>query len=119
MFVVALAVRPTTSWLRTYLANRGLVPVKGRVVFKGQPLQAKVIMVPTKAGGKPIEGLTNAVGEYEMEPLATPGDYAVSITEVGAAKRGLPLQFGSGPLSGLTVSVSAGAQNHFDFDLSD
>jgi hypothetical protein len=95
VFVIALVAWPTTSWLRSYLANRGLVPVKGRVTYRGQPLQdAKVLMVPMKAGGRPIEVVTNGVGE--MESLAMPGDYTVGITENGPAKRGL----------GVFVSVS-------------
>lgn len=38
IFVIALIAWPTSSWMRTYLANRGLVRVAGRVTFKGQPL---------------------------------------------------------------------------------
>jgi hypothetical protein len=32
--VIAVIAWPTSSWLRAYLDNRGLVPVKGCVVFK-------------------------------------------------------------------------------------
>ncbi|MGH7140708.1 MAG: hypothetical protein ACREHD_33670 [Pirellulales bacterium] len=120
VFFIALIAWPTSVWLRTYLANRGLVPVKGCVVFKGQPLQdAKVVMNPLKPGRKALQGVTNARGDYETDTLASPGEYAVSIAELGPTKRGLPLKYGDASMSGLTISVSAGGQNQFDFALSD
>lgn len=119
VFVIALVAWPTSTWLRTYLANRGLVPVTGRVTFKGQPLQdAKVVMVP-RGGGKPVEGVTDATGAYELGRPAKPGDYAVGITENGRVKRGLSPKFADGSMSGLPVCVRDSGMNTFDFDLSD
>ena len=119
VFVIALVTWPSSIWLRSYLANRGLVPVKGRVIFKGQPLQdAQVVMAPVKAGGKPVQGLTNARGEYEMEAPLLPGQYTVSITEMGATKRLLSLKYANAS-SGLTIMVSAEGSIQFDFELSD
>lgn len=118
VFVAAVVTWPTSSWLRTYLANRGLVPVTGRVIFKGQPLLAKVVLTPM-SGGVPSEGLTKADGAFELESFVRPGEYTVGIVEVGAAKRGFPRSFADGSMSGLMVSVSARGPNHFQFELSD
>ncbi|HEV3342852.1 MAG TPA: hypothetical protein VG125_20940 [Pirellulales bacterium] len=118
VFAIALAVWPSSIWLRTYLANRGLVPVKGRVTFKGQPLQdAQVILVPAASEAKPVQGVTNAMGVYEMETLATPGDYAVTI--MGPASRPVPSKYTSAAKSGIVVTVIATGENHLDFELTD
>ena len=77
---------------------------------------AKVVMVP-KDGGKAVEGVTSAVGDYETETLVKPGDYSVGFTHVGTDKRWLALNFADVSMSGLTVSPSR--QNRFDFELSD
>lgn len=118
VFVLALVAWPTSSWLRAYLANRGLVQVTGRVIFKGQPLLAKVIFTPA-AGGAPSQGVTKANGTYELEKFVRPGEYTVAITEVGAAKRGLPRKFADGFTSGLRVHASESGSNNFVFELSD
>lgn len=116
VFVLALVTWPTSRWLRTYLANRGLVPVTGRVIYRGQPLLAKVVLTPV-AGGVTSQGMTKADGTYELESFVRPGDYAVGITEAGTAQRGLPRKFADGSTSGLMVSVSERGSNHFRFDL--
>ncbi|HQU45560.1 MAG: hypothetical protein B7Z73_09225 [Planctomycetia bacterium 21-64-5] len=117
VFIIALVARPTSIWVRNYLANRGLVPVKGIVTFKGQPLKdALVVMVPA-TGGKPVQGVTNASGDYEIETLVMPGAYKVSITQAGPGNR-VPPKYASASMSGLTINVSASGQNHFPFDLS-
>lgn len=118
VFVLALIAWPSTRWLRTYLANRGLVPVTGRVTFKGQPLFAKVVMTP-KDGGKTAEGVTIADGTYELDRPIRPGDYMVGISENGALTRGLSPKFADGSMSGLTISVHDGGLQTFDFDLGD
>lgn len=118
IFVLAVVTWPTSSWLRNYLANRGLVQVTGRVIFKGQPLLAKVIFRPT-AGGAPSPGVTKADGSYELERFVRPGEYTVAITEVGAAKRGLPRKFADGSMSGLRVHASESGPNNFQFELGD
>ncbi|HVX09797.1 MAG TPA: carboxypeptidase-like regulatory domain-containing protein [Pirellulales bacterium] len=120
VFVIALVTWPSSVWIRHYLANRGLVPVKGSVVFKGQPLKdAQVVLIPAQAGGKPLQGRTDARGDYEMDRLVAPGEYTVTITEVGSAKRGLSPKYASATMSGLTVFVAAKGPNHFVFQLTD
>jgi len=117
VFAIALAAWPSSIWLRTYLANRGLVPVKGRVTFKGAPLDnAKVILMPVKSGAKPVQGVTKADGTYEMETLAAPGEYGVAIE---AGTRGVPPKYSSATTSALVVAVSATGQNDLAFDLAD
>lgn len=117
IFALALVAWPTMSWLRIYLANRGLVPVKGRVTFKGQPVLAKVLFSPA-VGGTPVQGVTNAVGDYDLESLVRPGQYAVGITQ-GTGSWRLPPKYGDSSTSGLTVIVPESGDSHFAFDLRD
>jgi hypothetical protein len=118
IFVIALVAWPCSVWLRTYLANRGLVAVKGLVTFKGQPLLgAKVILVPATVAAKPVQGVTNISGVFQTETLARPGDYGVVI--VGPASRSVPAKYTNAATSGMVVTVSATGQNDLAFNLID
>lgn len=120
IFVIALISWPASRWLRTYLANRGLVPVMGRVTFKGQPLaNAKVVLVPRAPGKKPAQGVTDAAGFYRTETLVKPGEYTVGITELGVGGGRVPSKYADGSMSGLTVSINDNGENHLAFDLRD
>lgn len=120
VFLIALAAWPTTRWLRTYIANRGLAVVKGSVTLKGKPLDnAKIIWFPWK-GGKPAEAVTNAAGIYELDPPIKPGQYAIGITDAVGEGR-IPPKYADGSTSGITVYVQEGAGigNYTAIDLRD
>jgi mannose-6-phosphate isomerase-like protein (cupin superfamily) len=87
------------------------VPIKGRVLFDGQPLAgASVTFMPEK--GRPATGVTNAKGEYELTTFAKgdgapPGVYKVSI-KAQAAGQAAPGATAKGPPTGARPAIPAG-----------
>ncbi|HEV3021136.1 MAG TPA: hypothetical protein VGX76_01665 [Pirellulales bacterium] len=119
--LLVLVAGPTASVLRTYLANRGLVPITGLVVLKGKPLaNAAITLVPQVPGPKPVRGTTDAAGRFQTETPATPGTYGVAIAEAtGGASSRISPKLKSNAMSGLVVEVQAGLDNELFFSLSD
>lgn len=113
----------------------GTIPVKGVVTLKGQPLpDAVVSFYPTQ--GRPANGQTNAQGEFSLSTFqssdgALPGNYTVGITEpVEMPPEGdysipepkpprFAVKYTDPKQSGFTAEVKAGAENNFEFDLTE
>ncbi len=105
------------------------IPVKGVVIYKGQPLQnANVMFVPV-AGGRPASGRTGEDGTFSLGTFksgdgALPGEYLVGVAAVEGEvdedldhptppeklKRLIPEQYGAPATSGLKATVAKGAE---------
>lgn len=121
VFVMALLAWPTASLLRSYLANRGLVPVAGLLVFKGAPVSnATITFTPKLAGAKPVRGTTDAGGRFQTDTPAAPGAYTIAVGEAaGGASTRIPPRYTSAATSGLVVEIHPAGNNQFDFLLVD
>ena len=116
----ALIAWPTSDWLRTYLANKGLVPVNGSIWHSGKGLtNATITFVPLEPGAKPVRGATKTSGSFQTETLVAPGDYVVVVAENSApTPPRVPPQYTSAVTSPLRVRIGATADNHFHFDVT-
>ncbi len=121
-----------------------LSPVKGKVVYKGEPVpNATVTFIPTK--GPAAVGRTNEAGEFELisngKPGAVEGDHKVTVRAVEGGfsaenvpfdspeydkimsgkmpkeKWLIPEKYGNVDLSGLQQTVTAGKANNLTIDL--
>ena len=97
------------------------VPVKGRVLLDGKPLQGATVVFTPKEG-RPPTGVTNGAGEFALTTFAKddgalPGTYRVSIQAQDADKKPrVPAQFSGHATSLLQAEVKTGP-NRFDFEL--
>lgn len=124
-----------------------LTPVKGKVIYKDQPVAGATVVFNPVDQGMIAMGQTDASGEYTLNtggrPGAKLGKYRVSVTKVkqegdtsnlkpedmlkmkkeNAAPKStneLPAKYAAAPTSGLEAEVTADkAKNSFEFKLSD
>jgi len=123
-----------------------VVPVRGKVTLRGQPVEGAEIKFQPKTGLASAFGVTDAAGNYELTTFeggdgAQPGEYIVTVfkyqeqpqssatmddpnydatgkTAVTApAKNLLPQRFAEPANSGLMAIVKTDGENQFDFDL--
>ena len=106
--------------------------VKGRVTYRGEPLDGGVIVfVPDEDRGNSgplVKGTIAADGTFSLAPETAAGWYRVAVAPLpGAAPPptvsnlypGLPNRYRNPQLSGLAGEIKPGADNHFEFDLDD
>jgi hypothetical protein len=110
-------------------ADRGLVPVKGRVTLDGQPIEGAAVMFEPDSGGVPATGVTNSAGEFLLTTTglgagATAGKNGVSVSkqvpaqpnrkveegEIVAMKSETPAKYASPRTSGLSIEVKHGME---------
>jgi hypothetical protein len=101
----------------------GLVPVKGKVTFKGKPVTKGVVQFEPDDYGRPASGELQSDGTYVLTTLKTgdgvvPGHHRVTISGTGShpSKELVPKKYRQPHTSGLTADVSA-EKTEFDFDL--
>jgi len=101
-----------------------LIPVKGKVTYKGQPVTKGVIQFEPDGYGRPATGQLQSDGTFELSTLK-PGDgvvagkHRISITELdkSLAKDRALRKYASPNTSRLTVEVSP-EKTEFPFDLN-
>ena len=120
--------------------------IEGTVTYKGAPVEeANISFSPTASEGVSAFGHTDAKGKYVIQTLhgavgrgTTPGEYKVTITKTVGIPTGekrkipggsefevmkyeemLPKAYVSITSTPLTVTVTKGGPNKFDFDLVD
>ncbi len=103
-----------------------LIPVKGKVTYKGKPVTKGVVRFEPDGGyGKPAGGELQSDGTFVLG-TRKPGDgvvagsHLVSITGTGShpAKEVIPKKYTQRSTSKLTAEVDA-EHTEFDFDLKD
>ncbi len=125
--------------------NGVLVPVTGKVTYKGQPLtRGEVNFIPEQAGSRGARGTIGEDGHFTLSSYgvndgAHPGKYKVTIVSRGddlpipAKKKGRMMEEdmqGSGKLlipqkytqpmtSGLSKEIAVEGEHDFTFDLTD
>jgi len=124
------------------------VAVRGKVVYKDQPLADAEIGFVGKLDNKDVlaaRGMTNAVGEFTLSTYidpqhevsgSTPGDYAVTVTKMEKKDMAqimqefkdnpamtfeqlVPEKYTDAKATPLTATVSLDGENVFDFKLED
>jgi hypothetical protein len=100
-----------------------LIPVKGKVTFRGKPLTKGVVEFEPKDSGRRATGDIGPDGAFVLGSIkegdgATAGVHRVSITEVEFSPDGtrLPVKYRQPNTSGLEATVSP-ENNEFTFDL--
>jgi hypothetical protein len=100
-----------------------LVPVKGKVTYKGQPLTKGVIRFEPDDYGRPASGQLQSDGTYVLSTLkegdgVVAGHHQVSISGTGShpAKEVVPKKYTQRSTSRLAADVSA-EHTEFNFDL--
>jgi hypothetical protein len=102
------------------LAN--LVPVKGKVTYKGQALTEGVVRFEPEGFGRPASGKLQPDGTFELSTLNVPGVVAghhrvsISTSSKNLAKDRGFRKYASPNTSGLTAEVTAD-KTDFPFDL--
>jgi hypothetical protein len=102
---------------------QGLVPVKGKVTYKGQPLTKGVVEFEPRGSGRLATGKIGSDGTFVLSTFrdgdgAVAGHHRVSITGTGtkATKELVPVKYVSAMSSGLGAEVSP-ERTEFNFDL--
>lgn len=100
-----------------------LIPVKGKVTYKGQPVTKGRIQFEPDGYGRPASGSLQADGTFELTTLkpgdgVVAGEHRVSIVELdkSLAKDRALKKYGSPNSSKLTAEVSP-EKTEFTFDL--
>lgn len=100
-----------------------LIPVKGKVTYKGQPVTKGVIQFEPDGYGRPARGHLQADGTFELSTLkpgdgVVAGEHRISIVELdkSLAKDRAFKKYGSPATSRLTAEVSS-EKTEFTFDL--
>jgi hypothetical protein len=100
-----------------------LIPVKGKVTYKGKPLSKGVVRFSADGYGRDAGGHLKEDGTYELTTLkagdgVTAGEHRVFITEVdsGFAKDKVMKKYAS-PVASKLVAVVSPEHNEFNFDL--
>ena len=109
-----------------------LVPVTGKVLLDGEPLEGAPVTFSPESGNRGAAGSTNAQGIFELGYAGKPGSplgkQKVSISTrreiqdefggaIGMEPETIPTQY-NGPQTTLTADVTADGQNEFVFDLT-
>jgi len=100
-----------------------LIPVKGKVTYKGQPVTKGVIQFEPDGYGRPATGQLQSDGTFELSTLkpgdgVVAGEHRISIIELdkSLAKDRALKKYGSPNTSRLTAEVSS-EKTEFAFDL--
>src|SRR5271157_2379715 len=100
-----------------------LIPVKGKVTYKGQPVTKGVIQFEPDGYGRPATGQLQSDGTFELTTLKSgdgvvAGEHRISIVELdkSLAKDRALKKYGSPNTSRLTAEVSLD-NAEFTFDL--
>jgi len=100
-----------------------LIPVKGKVTYKGQPVTKGVIQFEPDGYGRPATGQLQSDGTFELTTLKSgdgvvAGEHRISIVELdkSLAKDRALKKYGSPNTSRLTAEVSS-EKTEFAFDL--
>lgn len=112
----------------------GKIAVKGRVLYHDEPLEGGVIVfVPDEDRGHSgplVKGTILLDGAFTLPPEITPGWYRVAVAPLPTAASpgvptvsnpypGPPARYRNPALSGLAGEVKPGAENNFEFRLTD
>lgn len=114
--------------------SRGRVPVTGRVLFDGQPLESGSVRLGGDQGAAGVGQIVNgafSLNENASQKGVLPGKYEVLISswveERGSVRPNgsfspgitrIPLIYLDPAKSGLTAEVKSGQKNHFTFELT-
>jgi hypothetical protein len=100
-----------------------LLPVKGKVTYKGQPVTKGVVRFDPDGYGRPATGSLQSDGTFVLGTFKTgdgvvAGEHRVSISGFDKSRAGdrALKKYGSGKSSGLTAEVDA-EHTEFNFDL--
>jgi hypothetical protein len=100
-----------------------LIPVKGKVTYKGQPLTKGIVRFEPDGYGRPATGELQADGTFVLTTLqkgdgVVAGEHKVSITDTGSNPRKelVPKKYTAPNSSKLTAEVDAD-HTEFSFDL--
>jgi hypothetical protein len=101
-----------------------LIPVKGKVTYKGQPLTKGIVRFEPDGYGRPATGELQADGTFVLTTLqkgdgVVAGEHKVSITDTGSKPRKelVPKKYTIPNTSKLTAEVDAD-HTEFNFDLN-
>jgi hypothetical protein len=102
-----------------------LIPVKGKVTYKGQPVSKGVIRFEPDGYGRPANGKLNSDGTFVLTTLkegdgVVAGQHRVYITNTGksVAKEAVPKKYTSPNTSKLVADVDK-EHTEFNYDLTD
>jgi hypothetical protein len=102
-----------------------LIPVKGKVTYKGQPLTKGMIKFEPDGYGRPANGKIGSDGTFVLTTLkegdgVVAGEHRVYLIGTGktAAKELVPKKYASPSTSKLTATVDS-EHTEFTFDLKD
>jgi hypothetical protein len=100
-----------------------LIPVKGKVTYKGQPVTKGVVRFEPDGFGRMATGQIQSDGTFELTTLkpgdgVVPGEHRVTISEFDKSldKNRALKKYASANISGLKAQVSAD-KTEFPFDL--
>lgn len=100
-----------------------LIPVKGKVTHKGQPVARGQVKFTPDGYGRPAYGRLNSDGSFVLTTEkegdgAVAGEHRVSVTDTGikSPRDTLARKWGSPAASGLTAGIDA-EHTEFTFDL--
>ena len=98
-----------------------LIPVKGKVTYKGQPLINGTVSFEPDGAGREVQGEINPDGTYVMSTYKpgdgiVPGLYRVGITGKPKGGRPIPPKFRGGSSSKIEADASSD-KTEFNFDL--
>lgn len=124
-------------------------PVRGKVVYRKQPVAGAIVTFYGAGSGMPASGETNAAGEFVLSSYgkddgAIPGEHTICVTKTTVASApvvtdldspdyakaqaaanktpsgsGLPAKYGDIRTTPLKERVEAGKTNEFEFELVD
>lgn len=124
----------------------GLVPVRGKVTYKGAPVAGATVLFMGDETTRPATAISGADGSYSLTTLdapgAMPGKYAVVVTKTDlaaatgeppsmeeaakmagrpppAVKNLLPAKYGDATRTPLQCEVKSGSSVKFDISLTD
>lgn len=110
-------------------SDNGLVPVQGRVLVDGKPIENAAVLFQPESGGVPATGVTGPNGEFKLATAgvgegATSGMNGVSIvksvvaqpnrkieeSEIVPMKYETPIKYASPKTSGISIDVKPGME---------
>jgi hypothetical protein len=120
-----------------------MVPVSGKVTYKGAPVEGAIVTFVPEGNGRTATATTRAGGAYSLttvdSPGAMPGKYKVTVAKVeyapasslsmeaaakanpaeAQAKRVLPAKYASAASTPLAIEVPPGGKKDLDLTLAD